>query len=37
MGLEGTVSKQTDAPYRSERSAVWLKSKNPTSGSAQWF
>ena len=29
MGLEGIVSKRTDAPYRSGPSKVWLKSKNP--------
>ncbi len=28
MGLEGIVSKRTDAPYRSGRSRTWLKSKN---------
>jgi ATP-dependent DNA ligase len=31
MGLEGIVSKRTDAPYRSGLSKVWLKSKNPAS------
>jgi bifunctional non-homologous end joining protein LigD len=31
MGLEGIVSKQTDAPYRSGPSKTWLKSKNPAS------
>ena len=31
MGLEGIVSKRTDAPYRSRPSKVWLKSKNPAS------
>ena len=31
MGLEGIVSKRTDAPYRSGPSRVWLKSKNPAS------
>lgn len=31
MGLEGIVSKRIDAPYRSGRSKVWLKSKNPHS------
>jgi ATP-dependent DNA ligase len=31
LGLEGIVSKRTDAPYRSGRSRVWLKSKNPAS------
>jgi bifunctional non-homologous end joining protein LigD len=31
LGLEGVVSKRTDAPYRSGPSMVWLKSKNPLS------
>jgi len=31
MGLEGIVSKRTDAPYRSGPSSTWLKSKNPAS------
>ena len=31
MGLEGIVSKRTDAPYRSGQSKVWIKSKNPAS------
>ena len=31
MGLEGIVSKRRDAPYRSGRSKVWLKCKNPDS------
>ena len=31
MGLEGIVSKRTDAPYRSGPSKTWLKSKNPAS------
>jgi ATP-dependent DNA ligase len=31
MGLEGVVSKRTDAPYRSGPSKTWVKSKNPTS------
>jgi len=31
MGLEGIVSKRTDAPFRSARSKVWLKSNNPAS------
>ena len=30
-GLEGIVSKRTDAPYRSGPSKTWLKSKNPAS------
>jgi hypothetical protein len=29
MGLEGIVSKRTDAPYRRGPSKTWLKSKNP--------
>ena len=28
-GLEGIVSKRTDAPYRSGPSKTWLKSKEP--------
>jgi bifunctional non-homologous end joining protein LigD len=31
MGLEGIVSKRTDARYRSGPSKTWLKSKNPAS------
>jgi bifunctional non-homologous end joining protein LigD len=31
MGLEGIVSKRTDAPFRSGPSKAWLKSKNPAS------
>jgi ATP-dependent DNA ligase len=31
MGLEGIVSKWTDAPYRSGLSKSWLKTKNPQS------
>ena len=31
MGLEGIVSKRTDAPYRSGPSKTWLKSMNPAS------
>src|SRR5882757_1736457 len=31
MGLEGIVSKRTDARYRSGPSKVWVKSKNPAS------
>jgi bifunctional non-homologous end joining protein LigD len=31
MGLEGIVSKRTDAPYRSGPSKTWLKPKNPAS------
>ena len=30
-GLEGIVSKRTDAPYRSGRSRTWLTSQNPAS------
>jgi len=29
MGLEGIVSKRRNSPYRSGRSADWLKMKNP--------
>jgi len=29
LGLEGIVSKRTDAPNRSGPSKAWLKSKNP--------
>src|SRR4029077_1784189 len=35
MGLEGIVSKRTDAPYRSGRSRTWLKSKNPESAAVR--
>jgi len=35
MGLEGIVSKRTDAPYRGGPSKVWLKSKNPASEAAR--
>jgi bifunctional non-homologous end joining protein LigD len=31
MGLEGIMSKRTDAPYRSGPSKVGIKSKNPAS------
>jgi ATP-dependent DNA ligase len=31
MGLEGIVSKRTDAPYRGGLSKTWVKSKNPAS------
>jgi ATP-dependent DNA ligase len=31
MGLEGIVSKRTDAPYRSGSSKTWVKAKNPDS------
>lgn len=31
MGLEGIVSKRTDAPYRSGPSKAWVKAKNPAS------
>ena len=36
MGLEGIVSKRTDAPYRSGPSRTWLKSKNPASAAVRW-
>jgi len=29
MGLEGIVSKRRDRPYRSGRSAEWIKVKSP--------
>jgi bifunctional non-homologous end joining protein LigD len=29
MGLEGIVSKRTDAPYRSGPSKTWVKTKKP--------
>lgn len=29
LGLEGIVSKRRDLPYRSGRSAAWLKIRNP--------
>ena len=35
MGLEGIVSKRTDAPYRSGPSKAWLKVKNPASDAVQ--
>jgi bifunctional non-homologous end joining protein LigD len=35
LGLEGIVSKRTDAPYRSGPSKTWLKTKNPASA-AVW-
>ena len=35
MGLEGIVSKRTDAPYHSGRSRTWLKSKNPASAAVR--
>ena len=35
MGLEGIVSKRTDAPYRSGRSRAWLKTKNPASAAVR--
>jgi ATP-dependent DNA ligase len=31
LGLEGIVSKRTDAPYRSGPSKAWPKIKNPAS------
>jgi bifunctional non-homologous end joining protein LigD len=31
LGLEGIVSKRTDAPYRSGPSKTWVKTKNPAS------
>jgi len=34
MGLEGIVSKRRDRPYRSGRSADWIKVKNPDAPAA---
>src|SRR5262245_12415048 len=34
MGLEGIVSKRRDRPYRSGRSADWIKVKNPAAPAA---
>jgi bifunctional non-homologous end joining protein LigD len=34
LGLEGIVSKRRDAPYRSGRSAHWVKIKNPNAPAA---
>jgi bifunctional non-homologous end joining protein LigD len=34
MGLEGIVAKRIDRPYRSGRSADWLKIKNPDAPAA---
>ncbi len=34
MGLEGIVSKRVDRPYRSGRSADWVKVKNPHAAAA---
>jgi ATP-dependent DNA ligase len=31
LGLEGIVSKRRDLPYRSGRSKIWIKVRNPTS------
>ena len=35
MGLEGIVSKRTDAPYRSWPSKAWVKAKNPASAAVR--
>jgi ATP-dependent DNA ligase len=35
MGLEGIVSKRTDARYRSGPSRTWVKSKNPASAAVR--
>ena len=35
MGLEGVVSKRTDAPNRSGPSKAWVKAKNPASASVR--
>ena len=35
LGLEGIVSKRRDLPYRSGRSKIWIKVKNPMSAAMQ--
>jgi bifunctional non-homologous end joining protein LigD len=35
MGLEGIVSKRTDAPYLCGPSRTWLKAKNPESAAVR--
>jgi ATP-dependent DNA ligase len=35
MGLEGIVSKRTDAPYRGGPSRRWVKSNNPASAAVR--
>jgi ATP-dependent DNA ligase len=35
MGLEGIVSKRTDAPYRSGASRTWVKTKNSESAAVR--
>jgi bifunctional non-homologous end joining protein LigD len=34
LGLEGIVAKRRDRPYRSGRSADWIKVKNPDAPAA---
>jgi bifunctional non-homologous end joining protein LigD len=34
MGLEGIVAKRRDKPYRSGRTADWVKIKNPNAPNA---
>src|SRR5262249_44643822 len=34
LGLEGIVSKKLDAPYRSGKSRLWIKVKNPNAPAA---
>jgi bifunctional non-homologous end joining protein LigD len=34
LGPEGIVSKKVDAPYRSGRSKIWIKIKNPEAPAA---
>jgi bifunctional non-homologous end joining protein LigD len=34
LGLEGIVSKKLDAPYRSGKSKLWIKVKNPKAPAA---
>jgi bifunctional non-homologous end joining protein LigD len=35
MGLEGVVSKRTNAPYRNGPSKTWVKTKNPASAAVR--
>ena len=35
LGLEGIVSERVDAPYRSDPSKTWPKSKNPATERAR--
>jgi bifunctional non-homologous end joining protein LigD len=35
LGVEGIVSRRKDSPYRSGRTADWIKVKNPASPAAK--